>query len=195
MKPAATFARIMAVGAFIAAESAPNAPALRGLRMNADIPTVKENTEESRKGHHHHVKKVKKVKKIAIPVPVEVPHFIPVPVSIPSTVIAGSNTAVVDSTTNVASTNVASTNVASTNAASNNVVAAGTNVALGSAAVTPAPTTANVRPVATPAPTVTRGSRATPAPTNVASADPSPAQQPRAAAAIPQSGDAGIAGV
>ena len=153
--------------------------------MSAKIPTVEENAEEGRKGHHHHVKKVKKVKKIAIPVPVEVPHFIPVPVSIPSTVVAGSNTAVVDSTTNVASTNVAS----------NNVVATGSNVALGPAAVTPAPTTTNGRPVATPAPTVTRASRATPAPTDFTSADPSRAQTPGAAAAVPQSGDAGITGV
>ncbi|KAF1794493.1 hypothetical protein GQ600_12698 [Phytophthora cactorum] len=75
-------------------------PALRGLRPNADTQATED--DESRKDHHHHhVKVVKKVKKIAIPVPVEVPQFIPVPVSVPSTVVASSNNAVVSSNNNV----------------------------------------------------------------------------------------------
>ena len=112
MKSAAALATFVALGMFVATESAPNAPALRGLRINADASTVEEDADEGRKDHHHHVKKVKK---IAIPMPVEVPQFIPVPVSIPSTVVASSDTAVVGSTTNIASNNVAANNAASSN--------------------------------------------------------------------------------
>ena len=177
MKSAATFATFLALGILVATENAPSAPALRGLRINADTTAVEDSVDESRKDHHHH--HVKKVKKIAIPVPVKVPQFIPVPVSIPSPVVASSNTAVIGSSTNVAS---------------NNVVASGTNIAPGGA-VTPAPTTVSRRPAATPAPTATQRSRATPAPTNFASTGPSGAQQPGAAVAVPRSGDAGIAEV
>ncbi|CAH0519991.1 unnamed protein product [Peronospora belbahrii] len=186
MKPAATFATFLALSMFVATDSAPNAPVLRSLRMNADIPAVKEDTDESRKDHHHH--HVKKVKKIAIPVPVEVPQIIPVPVSIPSTVVASSDTAVVDSTTNVVSNNVAATDVVAP-------VALGTNVAPVPGAATPAPTSVNGRPAAASAATVTRPSRATPAPTrSFASVGPSRSQQPGAASAVPQSGDVGMAG-
>ncbi|KAG6941853.1 hypothetical protein JG688_00018440, partial [Phytophthora aleatoria] len=94
MKSAAAFATFLALSLFVATDGVHAAPALRGLRPNADTQATED--DESRKDHHHHhVKVVKKVKKIAIPVPVEVPQFIPVPVSVPSTVVASSNNAVV----------------------------------------------------------------------------------------------------
>ena len=188
MKSAAAFATFVALSlCVVGSEEVPNAPALRGLRVESDTPTVHETTDESKKDrrrrhHHHHVKKVKK---IAIPVPVGVPQFIPVPISVPSTVVASSDTAtIVASSTNVAAGATASGAIGS--GISSTAAASGTEP------VTPAPTTANGRPAATPAATVTRPSRPTPAPTRSASADlPSGRQQPGDAT---PSRDAGVTG-
>uniref|UniRef100_A0AAV1TUA5 Uncharacterized protein n=1 Tax=Peronospora matthiolae TaxID=2874970 RepID=A0AAV1TUA5_9STRA len=180
----------------VVSESVPNTPELRRRLVDADTPTVQEEADESRKDRRHHHHHVKKVKKIAIPVPVEVPQFIPVPVSVPSTVVASSDTtAVVGTSTNVASTTVASTNVAATGAATGAIGSAGAGAATstGPGAVTPAPTTANASPAATPAATMTSQSRATPAPTTSASSVgiPSVSQQPRGVA---QPRGAGVTG-
>ncbi|KAE9306205.1 hypothetical protein PR003_g21298 [Phytophthora rubi] len=61
------------------AQPASSAPAVRSLRQSADMPTTG-GDEEWMAHHQHHHHHVKKVKKIAIPVPVEVPQYIPVPV-------------------------------------------------------------------------------------------------------------------
>ncbi|KAE8963841.1 hypothetical protein PR003_g34263 [Phytophthora rubi] len=61
------------------AQPASSAPAVRSLRQSADMPTT-EGDKEWKAHHQHHHHHVKKVKKIAIPVPVEVPQYIPVPV-------------------------------------------------------------------------------------------------------------------
>lgn len=185
MKSAAAFATFVALSlCVVGSEEVPNAPALRGLRVDSDTPTVQENTDESRKDRHHH-HHIKKVKKIAVPVPVGVPQFIPVPISVPSTVAASSNTAtIVDSSTNVAAGATASGAIGS--GISSTATASGTEP------VTPAPTTANGLPAATPAATVTRPSRPTPAPTRSASAAlPSGLQQPGDAT---PSRDAGVTG-
>ncbi|CAI5720214.1 unnamed protein product [Hyaloperonospora brassicae] len=190
MKSAAAFATFVALSlCVVGSEEVPNAPALRGLRVESDTPTVHETTDESKKErrrHHHHHHHVKKVKKIAIPVPVGVPRFIPVPISVPSTVVASSDTAtIVDSSTNVAAGATASGAVGSR--------ISSTAAASGTEPVTPAPTTANGRPAATAAATVTRPSRPTPAPTRSASAGLPSGRQQQPGDATP-SRDAGVIG-
>uniref|UniRef100_A0AAV1TY11 Uncharacterized protein n=1 Tax=Peronospora matthiolae TaxID=2874970 RepID=A0AAV1TY11_9STRA len=161
MKSATTFATIVALSLCVVSESVPNTPELRRRLADADTPTVQEEADESRKDRRHHHHHVKKVKKIAIPVPVEVPQFIPVPVSAATGAIGSAG--------------------------------AGAATSTGPGAVTPAPTTANASPAATPAATMTSQSRATPAPTRSASSVgiPSVSQQPRGVA---QPRGAGVTG-
>ena len=186
MKTAAAFAAIVSVAVFITTDEIQATPSVRGLRSTAENQPTHE--DESSKGHHHrHMKNVvKKVTKIAIPVPVGVPQYIPVPINVPSSVIASSNTAVVSSSNNA----VVGTSTA----------AAGAGAAGGSAfgLVTPAPTTPNGRPVATPAPTTpasTIPASTTPAPTNVANANTHNGQQPAIPVSGTQNGDLGTAGI
>ncbi|KAE9112204.1 hypothetical protein PF010_g10524, partial [Phytophthora fragariae] len=85
MKSATTIAVFLALRVLAVtggAQPLPNTPALRGLRQSAGTPATEDDegwkNDDHHQQHHHHVKKVKK---IAIPVPVEVPQYIPVPVS------------------------------------------------------------------------------------------------------------------
>ena len=79
MKTAAAFAAIVAVAVFVTTDEIQATPSLRGLRSTAENQSTQE--DKSSKGRHaRHMKKVvKKVTKIAIPVPVRVPQYIPVP--------------------------------------------------------------------------------------------------------------------
>ncbi|KAF4144486.1 hypothetical protein GN958_ATG06334 [Phytophthora infestans] len=198
MKTAAAFATFLALSLFVSTNEVQATPALRGLRSNADDSQATED-DESRKDHHHHVKVVKKVKKIAIPVPVavEVPQFIPVPISAPSAVIASSNNAIVSSNNNAVA------------APGPGAVGPGAPGAPGPGApgpATPAPTTPSGQPAPTPAATSNGRSRPTPAPTNGGvSGNQLPAaptnggasgdQVPAAPVTAPQGGGAGMSGV
>ncbi|KAF1330782.1 hypothetical protein FI667_g4651, partial [Globisporangium splendens] len=145
---------------------------LRGAADAAPAPaSASANTNQEGEQEGHKKNKVL-VKKIAIPVPVEVPQYILIPISQPSTVVASSN-AVTSSPTNAAG-------------------AAGAPGALGEA--TPAPTLPGERSQATPAPSAPR--QPTPAPTSLSTLVTEPPQEippPTGSDASSATGGAGTA--